>query len=144
MDVLHQMEYLSPDDISIPLQIADCLNKMNQHEDAMNYLYKVELAQPDNTDIMIRIMVCSARLGKFDIAEKYMNRRIESESEWRVADYLAMGDVFLMEGKWKEAIEQYQKAGNENFKRHTSEILSFGITDKDLSLIKDLVERQSN
>ena len=144
VDVLHQMEYLSPDDISIPLQIADCLNKINQHEDAMNYLYKVELAQPDNTDIMIRIMVCSALLGKFDIAEKYMNRRIESESEWKVADYLAIGDVFLMEGKWKEAIEQYQKAGNENFKRHTSEILSLGITDKDLSLIKDLVERQSN
>ena len=117
---------------------------MNRLDEAMNYLYKTELTQPGNTEIMIRIIVCSARLGKFKVAEKYINRLIESETELKEADYLAIGDVYLLEGIWKKAVEHYRKAGNDRFKKHAQEILSLGITDKDLSLIRDLVERQES
>ncbi len=144
VDVLLRLEALMPDDINIPLRIADCLSRMNRLDEAMNYLYKTELTQPGNTEIMIRIIVCSARLGKFKVAEKYINRLIESETELKEADYLAIGDVYLLEGIWKKAVEHYRKAGNDRFKKHAQEILSLGITDKDLSLIRDLVERQES
>lgn len=143
LDVLRRMETLEPDEIGIPLQIADCLIRMNRLGEALNYLYKAELAQPDNTDIITRIMVCNARLGKFDVAAKYMERRVNSEDKWETDDYLSAGDVYLLEGEWKKAIEQYRKAGSESFRQHTDDILALGIPDKDLALIRDIVQQQS-
>ena len=76
------------------------------------------------------------------MADKYLARLALVDQAWDAQTHLTAGDVHLLKGEWKQAVEEFHQAGEDNFKKHIQQILSLGITEKDMALIKDIVERR--
>ena len=140
-DILQRLDRLQPDDVGIARRMAACLLMQGKHAEALNYLYKVELADADDPSTLTQIALSSAHIGRSDTALKYLGKRLEHERPLQKEERLMAGAVYLAQGNWPEALSFFRQADLEAFDTFRPQLLSLGISEHDIQLLRDIIER---
>ena len=145
LELLLQAEKRSADNLSLQIQIGDCLVDLKRYDDALTRFFKVDYLKPDYPKAWRAIAWCAFLAGRKDKAIEYYDKLLKSKPTGN--DCLNAGHAFLADGNIQMAVSMYRQSrkmlGAEQFDRefHKDEPLltERGISEMDIPLLLDLI-----
>ena len=145
LELLLQAEKRSADNLSLQIQIGDCLVDLKRYDDALTRFFKVDYLKPDYPKAWRAIAWCAFLAGRKDKAIEYYDKLLKSKPTGN--DYLNAGHAFLADGNIQMAVSMYRQSrkmlGAEQFDRefHKDQPLltERGISEMDIPLLLDLI-----
>ena len=145
LELLLQAEKRSTDNLSLQIQIGDCLVDLKRYDDALMRFFKVDYLKPDYPKAWRAIAWCAFLAGRRDKAIEYYDKLIKAKPTGN--DYLNAGHAYLADGNIQMAVSMYRQSrkmlGAEQFDKefHKDEPLltERGISGTDIPLLLDLI-----
>jgi CHAT domain-containing protein len=100
--------------IGIQSNIASCLVKLNQYEEALNILVALKPAEHQKNLIRQNTAHCYFRLGNLDAALEIYSTLVPTENYSGVIAIADMGRVYMKKGEWKKAEAAFDSAIRKN------------------------------
>ncbi len=91
------------------LKVADKLYEQKDYLKALTKYRDYASRYDGNVDVWYRIAISYKELGKPDRSEIYYNRIINTDEDANPIVHLSLGQVLMMQGKYKEARKQFQR-----------------------------------
>jgi tetratricopeptide (TPR) repeat protein len=136
---------MSPDNLSIQLNIGHCFLELRDYTEALKCYFEVEYLDKHGERAWRPIAWCSFLTGKYEQAMSYFEKIIEKDAE--AQDFLNCGHTRFAMGNISEAIEYYKSAFllydcsidkfNEAFNPDIPELLRAGINPEYIPLALD-------
>lgn len=142
---LRELEQSDQENASLALLIADCCIRMNDYAQAFNYLFKADYLHPGELKTIRGLAWCSLATGKYEQAEKYYAKILETSQQVQKSDYLNAGHTAWLMGNVKLAVSRYRQAtagADPDYGFLTADkdlLFRAGLTEADLALITDAV-----
>ncbi|MDR2475159.1 MAG: tetratricopeptide repeat protein, partial [Bacteroidales bacterium] len=145
LEYYRMLERLTPENLSLQLNIGHCYFEQHAYAEALNCYYRVEFADEKQTRTMRPIAWTSFLMGKVDIAKRYYNAILDDKPT--VQDYMNAGHVEWLLGNRRETIRLYKLAislsdGNEiifttDFEKDIPDLIAAGIDKSEINLLID-------
>ena len=161
LEYLQKLSQLLPDDKALRRLIPVTLNKLGRNEEALALLFKLNYETTENDEDYKTIISCIADtalfLGKLDIAERYTEKELELFDGKQPSTLLRAGHIRLLQGDMKGSIDHYAqfvnaycketgkdiKAALSEMGKHREILVSKGISEADILLIRDILQAQT-
>ena len=108
-ELYSELEKELPEDAAVAMKQAECLLRLQREAEALPFLFKAEWLKPDVLLTHRAIAWCSLLLGKYDQAEKYYQKILQTPKH-SATDWLNAGHTALLTGRIEEAVTRYKKA----------------------------------
>ena len=136
---------LSPNNISICLNIGHCNLEIGNYEEALKYYFKVNYLEPNSLRSLRPIAWSLYVSGNYEQSKNYYNKIFDVKPN--ATDYLNYGHLMLSTNNIPDAIIAYKKAidfaGNsieifiEDFTNDEDTLLKSGVKKSDISILLD-------
>ncbi|MBP5393271.1 MAG: tetratricopeptide repeat protein [Bacteroidaceae bacterium] len=158
LEYLQKLAEVVPDNKSLPLLIANAMDKIGRREEALSLFFKLdyEASQDDeNYDKLVSSIANTAlSLDKLDIAERYTKKELDLSDGKKWEPHLRMGHIRLLQNDWKSAIDSYEQFVNNFVEQLVPEanialaklrdswemLIRKGLKKEDLLLIHDILQ----
>jgi len=140
LDVSLRLEKLNNSSPESIRKVAKALYALGRYDEALNYFFKEELKNPDNAEVISNIIMFGVQRGRYDLVEKYIEKRYDCKAPWQDYEHEMVGDYYLLKGMWHEAIEHYNHLDPEARERHLSRLPELGVSDQDCALLADIIK----
>ena len=145
LTLLLEAEKSSADNLSLQIQIGDCLVDLKRYDEALTRFFKVDYLKPDYPKAWRAIGWCAFLADRFDRAKEYYDKLLLSKPT--ANDCLNAGHVYFVMGDIQRSVSLYRqcvsKMGKESFDAEFSKdratLLSKGIQEQDIPLLLDLI-----
>lgn len=146
LDTLNHAELFDSENLSLQIQIGECLVDLKQYKEALSRFFKVEFLKPNMVKAWRAIAWCAFLSNKIEQATKYYDRLV-SQSKPLAQDFLNAGHVAWTQGNINKAASMYKKCinieGKDKFKIEFDADFSIlqekGIEKSDYPLMLDLL-----
>jgi tetratricopeptide (TPR) repeat protein len=146
LDMLLQAEKRSSDNLSLQIQIGDCLVDLKRYDDALTRFFKVDYLKPDYPKAWRAIGWCAFLAGRTDKSIEYYDKLLKLKPN--ANDCLNAGHAYFVEGNIQRAVSLYRQSrsmmGPEEFEAEFNKdrpiLASKGIAEQDFPLLWDLIE----
>ena len=143
--LLLEAEKNSSDNLSLQIQIGDCLVDLKRYDEALTRFFKVDYLKPDYPKAWRAIGWCAFLAGRYDRSIEYYNKLIASKPTGN--DCLNAGHAYLVEGNIQRAVYLYRQScdliGKEAFETEFDKdrpiLTAKGISQDDFPLLLDLI-----
>ena len=145
LELLLQAEKRDADNLSLQIQIGDCLVDLKRYDDALTRFFKVDYLKPDYPKAWRAIAWCAFLAGRTDRAKEYYNKLLAAKPTGN--DCLNAGHTWLADGDIQRAVSLYRqsrdKLGVETFESEFDKdraiLIEKGIREQDFPLLLDLI-----
>ena len=145
MELLLQAEKRDPENLSLQIQIGDCLVDVKRYDEALTRFFKVDYIKPDYPKAWRAIAWCAFLAGRIDRAKEYYGKLLTSKPSGN--DCLNAGHTWLVDGDIQRAVSLYRqsrdKLGAESFESEFEKdrpiLIEKGIRETDFPLLLDLI-----
>ena len=146
--VLNDWEHIAPDDVSMIQSMGECYVRLSKPQQALDKFFKLHYLRPDNRSRRA-IAWCSMLTGKTEQASEYYTKLLLDSPI--AEDYMNAAHCQLIMGNQKEAINLYRSylrtkgeefAASDFFTADKSLLLSNGLTETDLLLLRDVINQK--
>ncbi|MGL5635971.1 MAG: tetratricopeptide repeat protein [Bacteroidales bacterium] len=127
---------IEPEHVPTLLDKANCLNKTNKSEEALNIYFKVNYLKPDNLTAKRGIAWSYLLMNKIDQAKKYAGMLIEEGKNYN--DFVNLAHCYLAEGDIKNAMKYYLEANNVANKQNSDQFEFYEIINDDREILERL------
>ncbi len=146
LELLLQAEKNSPDNLSLQIQIGDCLVDLKRYDDALTRFFKVDYLKPDYPKAWRAIGWCAFLAGRTDKSIEYYNKLLNAKPT--ANDCLNAGHAYFVDGNIQRAVSLYRQSrsmmGPDEFEAEFNKdrpiLASKGIAEQDFPLLWDLIE----
>ena len=146
LKLLLQAEKNSADNLSLQIQIGDCLVDLKQYDEALTRFFKVDYLKPDYPKAWRAIGWCAFLAGRTDKSIEYYDKLLKTKPT--ANDCLNAGHAYFIDGNIQRAVSLYRQSrsmmGKDEFETEFNKdrrILSRkGVSDQDFPLLWDLIE----
>ena len=145
LKLLLQAEKNSADNLSLQIQIGDCLVDLKRYEEALTRFFKVDYLKPDYPKAWRAIGWCAFLAGRTDRSIEYYDKLISGKPTGN--DCLNAGHVHFVDGNIQRAVALYRQSrkalGAEQFetefKKDLPILIKKGVSRQDIPLLLDLI-----
>jgi tetratricopeptide (TPR) repeat protein len=145
LELLLQAEKRSADNLSLQIQIGDCLVDLKRYDDALTRFFKVDYLKPDYPKAWRAIAWCAFLAGRLDRAREYYDKLLDSKPTGN--DCLNAGHACFVDGDIQRAVSLYRQSrkslGAEQFEKEFRKdeplLVERGISESDIPLLLDLI-----
>ena len=145
LELLLQAEKRDPDNLSLQIQIGDCLVDLKRYEDALMRFFKVDYLKPDYPKAWRAIAWCAFLAGQTDKAKEYYDKLLKAKPTG--IDYLNSGHAWFVDKNIQHAVSLYRQSrkmlGAEQFDKEFQKdqplLTERGISPMDIPLLLDLI-----
>ena len=145
LSLLLQAEKNSADNLSLQIQIGDCLVDMKQYDEALTRFFKVDYLKPDYPKAWRAIGWCAFLAGRTDKSIEYYDKLTAGKPTGN--DCLNAGHAYFVDGNVQHAVSLYRKSrkllGTEQFETEFEKdrpiLIEKGISEQDIPLLLDLL-----
>ena len=145
LELLLQAEKRSADNLSLQIQIGDCLVDLKRYDDALTRFFKVDYLKPDYPKAWRAIAWCAFLAGRPDRAREYYDKLLDTKPTGN--DCLNAGHAYFVEGDIQRAVSLYRQSrkslGAEQFEKEFQKdeplLVERGISESDIPLLLDLI-----
>ena len=145
LELLLQAEKRSADNLSLQIQIGDCLVDLKRYDDALTRFFKVDYLKPDYPKAWRAIAWCAFLAGRPDRAKEYYDKLLDTKPTGN--DCLNAGHAYFVEGDIQRAVSLYRQSrkslGAEQFEKEFQKdeplLVERGISESDIPLLLDLI-----
>lgn len=146
LELLLQAEKNSPDNLSLQIQIGDCLVDLKRYDDALTRFFKVDYLKPDYPKAWRAIGWCAFLAGRTDKSIEYYNKLLNAKPT--ANDCLNAGHAYFVDGNIQRAVSLYRQSRSmmcpeefeTEFNKDRPILASKGIAEQDFPLLWDLIE----
>ncbi len=143
-----ELKRLRPNNISVRLQLVDCLNKTNQIKEALEELTELNKEYP-NHDKILRKTVYVALIDNNLAQANYFQSIMFEQGHLLAEDYLFAGHIAWIMNRSKEAMEHYKKMFetfnfdvkemNELFEKNNKILFNNGVEPEEVLLLREAI-----
>jgi tetratricopeptide (TPR) repeat protein len=145
LKILLQAEKLAADNLSLQIQIGDCMVDLRQYDDALTRFFKVDYLKPDYPKAWRAIAWCAFLAGRMDTAREYYDKLLKAKPTG--IDCLNAGHAYFVDGNIQHAVSLYRQSrkalGQEQFDAEFEKdrpiLIEKGISEQDIPLLLDLL-----
>lgn len=145
LDLLLQAERNSADNLSLQIQIGDCLVDLKRYDEALTRFFKVDYLKPDYPKAWRAIAWCAFLAGRMDKAVEYYEKLLNAKPTGN--DFLNAGHAYFVDGNIQHAVSLYRQSrkmmGEELFDKEFQKdqplLIERGISEMDIPLLLDLI-----
>ena len=145
LKLLLQAEKNMADNLSLQIQIGDCLVDLKQYDEALTRFFKVDYLKPDYPKAWRAIGWCAFLAGRTDRSVEYYEKLVAVKPTGN--DCLNAGHAFFVNGNIQRAVSLYRQSrkmlGDEQFEAEFEKdrpiLLEKGISKQDIPLLLDLI-----
>lgn len=145
LQLLLQAEKNSADNLSLQIQIGDCLVDLKLYDDALTRFFKVDYLKPDYPKAWRAIAWCAFLAGRTDKAIEYYDKLLKAKPTG--TDCLNAGHAYFVDGNIQHAVSLYRQSrkmlGTEQFDKEFLKdqplLTERGISEMDIPLLLDLI-----
>lgn len=94
--------------LSLLMNIGHCFLESGNLTEALQYYYKVEYLDEKGTRALRPIAWCELITGRYDKSKNYYEKILKDGPS--ATDYMNYGHLYLLQGQWKNAVEQYKNS----------------------------------
>ena len=146
LELLLQAEKRDSENMSLQIQIGDCLVDLKRFDDALTRFFKVDYLKPDYPKAWRAIGWCAFLAGRNDKSIEYYDKLLKLKPT--ANDCLNAGHAYFVEGNIQRAVSLYRQSrsmmGPEEFEAEFNKdrriLASKGIAEQDFPLLWDLIE----
>jgi tetratricopeptide (TPR) repeat protein len=145
LELLLQAEKNSSDNLSLQIQIGDCLVDLKRYDEALTRFFKVDYLKPDYPKAWRAIGWCAFLAGRTDKSTEYYDKLLKGKPTGN--DCLNAGHAYFVDGNIQHAVSLYRQSrkmlGNEQFESEFGKdrpiLIEKGISEQDIPLLLDLL-----
>ena len=145
LQLLLQAEKRDSENMSLQIQIGDCLVDLKRFDDALTRFFKVDYLKPDYPKAWRAIAWCAFLAGRMDKAKEYYDKLLKAKPTGN--DCLNAGHAYFVDGNIQHAVSLYRQSrkalGNEQFEAEFEKdrpiLIEKGISEQDIPLLLDLL-----
>ena len=145
LSLLLEAEKNNQDNLSLQIQIGDCLVDLKRYDEALTRFFKVDYLKPDYSKAWRAIGWCAFLAGRYDRATEYYDKLLAGKPS--ANDCLNAGHVYLINHNIQRAVSLYRQCGimmgkdefEAEFNKDRTILMSKGISEQDFPLILDLI-----
>ena len=145
LQLLLQAEKNSADNLSLQIQIGDCLVDLKLYDDALTRFFKVDYLKPDYPKAWRAIAWCAFLAGRTDKSIEYYDKLLKAKPTG--TDCLNAGHAYFVDGNIQHAVSLYRQSrkmlGAEQFDKEFLKdqplLTERGISEMDIPLLLDLI-----
>ena len=145
LKLLLEAERNSADNLSLQIQIGDCLVDLKRYEEALTRFFKVDYLKPDYPKAWRAIGWCAFLAGRYDRSIEYYSKLLGSKPTGN--DCLNAGHAYLVSHNIQMAVSLYRQCSSimgkdefeSEFDKDRSILISKGISEQDFPLLLDLI-----
>ena len=145
LELLLQAEKRDTDNMSLQIQIGDCLVDLKHYDDALTRFFKVDYLKPDYPKAWRAIAWCAFLAGRMDKAKEYYDKLVKAKPTGN--DCLNAGHAYFVDGNIQHAVSLYRQSrkalGAEQFETEFEKdrpiLIEKGISEQDIPLLLDLL-----
>ena len=145
LDLLLEAEKNSADNLSLQIQIGDCLVDLKRYDEALTRFFKVDYLKPDYPKAWRAIGWCAFLAGRYDRSIEYYNKLLASKPTGN--DCLNAGHAYLLSHNIQMAVSLYRQCGSimgkevfeAEFEKDRQILTDKGISAQDIPLLLDLI-----
>ena len=145
LSLLLEAEKNNQDNLSLQIQIGDCLVDLKRYDEALTRFFKVDYLKPDYPKAWRAIGWCAFLAGRYDRATEYYDKLLACKPS--ANDCLNAGHVYLINHNIQRAVSLYRQCGimmgkdefEAEFNKDRTILMSKGISEQDFPLILDLI-----
>ena len=145
LELLLQAEKRSADNLSLQIQIGDCLVDLKRYDEALTRFFKVDYLKPDYPKAWRAIGWCAFLAGRTDKSIEYYDKLLKTKPTGN--DCLNAGHAYFVDGNIQHAVSLYRQSrkalGQEQFDKEFLKdqplLIERGISEMDIPLLLDLI-----
>ena len=145
LDLLLEIERTDSDDLSLQIQIGDCLVDLKRYDEALTRFFKVDYLKPDYPKAWRAIAWCAFLAGRYDRSDEYYGKLTEGSPTGQ--DCLNAAHVRWVQGDVAGALKLYarsigllgREAFLEEFDNDRHILTGKGIPESDIPLLLDSI-----
>ena len=145
LNLLLEAEKNNADNLSLQIQIGDCLVDLKRYDEALTRFFKVDYLKPDYPKAWRAIGWCAFLAGRYDRAIEYYDKLLAGKPS--ANDCINAGHVYLVSHNIQRAVSLYRQCGNmmgkdefeAEFHKDCAILKGKGISEQDFPLILDLI-----
>ena len=145
LELLLQAEKRDSENMSLQIQIGDCLVDLKRFDDALTRFFKVDYLKSDYPKAWRAIAWCAFLAGRMDKAKEYYDKLLKAKPTGN--DCLNAGHAYFVDGNIQHAVSLYRQSrkalGNEQFEAEFEKdrpiLIEKGISEQDIPLLLDLL-----
>lgn len=145
LELLLQAEKKSTDNLSLQIQIGDCLVDLKRYDEALMRFFKVDYLKPDYPKAWRAIGWCAFLAGRTDKSIEYYNKLLAGRPTGN--DCLNAGHAYFVKRNIQRAVSLYRQSrkilGTEqfdaDFEKDRPILIGKGISEQDIPLLLDLI-----
>ncbi|MBR5935241.1 MAG: tetratricopeptide repeat protein [Bacteroidaceae bacterium] len=145
LNLLLEAEKNSADNLSLQIQIGDCLVDLKRYDEALTRFFKVDYLKPDYPKAWRAIGWCAFLAGRYDRSIEYYNKLLASKPTGN--DCLNAGHAYLLSHNIQMAVSLYRQCGSimgkevfeAEFEKDRQILTDKGISEQDIPLLLDLI-----
>ncbi|MBO4723730.1 MAG: tetratricopeptide repeat protein [Bacteroidaceae bacterium] len=145
LNLLLQAEKNSSDNLSLQIQIGDCLVDLKRYDEALTRFFKVDYLKPDYPKAWRAIGWCAFLAGRTDKSIEYYDKLLKTKPTGN--DCLNAGHAYFVDGNIQHAVSLYRQSrkvlGLEQFESEFEKdrpiLIEKGISEQDIPLLLDLL-----
>ena len=145
LELLLQAEKKSADNLSLQIQIGDCLVDLKRYDDALTRFYKVDYLKPDYPKAWRAIGWCAFLAGHNDRSIEYYEKLLNGKPT--ANDCLNAGHAYFVAGNIQMAVSLYRRSlkamGTQQFESEFAKdrqlLIEKGVSEQDIPLLLDLI-----
>ena len=145
LELLLQAEKRSADNLSLQIQIGDCLVDLKRYDEALTRFFKVDYLKPDYPKAWRAIGWCAFLAGRTDKSIEYYDKLLKTKPTGN--DCLNAGHAYFVDGNIQHAVSLYRQSrkmmGEELFDKEFQKdqplLIERGISEMDIPLLLDLI-----
>ena len=145
LELLLQAEKRDSENLSLQIQIGDCLVDLKRYDDALTRFFKVDYLKPDYPKAWRAIAWCALLAGRMDKSIEYYDKLMKARPTGN--DSLNAGHAYLVSGNIQHAVALYRQsrkllgaeAFEAEFEKDRPILIGRGIQEQDIPLILDLI-----
>ena len=143
--LLLQAEKNNADNLSLQIQIGDCLVDLKRYDEALTRFFKVDYLKPDYPKAWRAIAWCAFLAGRTEKAIEYYDKLLKAKPTG--TDCLNAGHAYFVDGDIQHAVALYRQSrkalGAEQFEKEFAKdqplLIERGIAEMDIPLLLDLI-----
>ena len=145
LQLLMQAEKQDADNMSLQIQIGDCLVDLKRYDEALTRFFKVDYLKPDYVKAWRAIAWCAFLAGRTERSMEYYEKILAGSPSGE--DCLNAAHVFLTGGNIQRAVALYSHSarmlGRERFESEFNAdrqvLMEKGVSEEDFPLLLDLI-----
>ena len=145
LELLLQAEKKSSDNLSLQIQIGDCLVDLKRYDEALMRFFKVDYLKPDYPKAWRAIGWCAFLAGRTDKSIEYYDKLLAGKPTGN--DCLNAGHAYFVSRNIQRAVSLYRQSrkilGTEqfdaDFEKDHPILIQKGISEQDIPLLLDLI-----